>query len=80
MDAPRRWFPKLRLVLALAIFVPPLAFFGRACWSDAGLPASVGLGVGAAVGVFFGLEFGGALPDRLAEVLYGPKERGADDE
>jgi hypothetical protein len=36
--------------------------------------------VGAAVGVVLGLTFGSALPDRVAEVLYGPKERGADDE
>jgi hypothetical protein len=35
--------------------------------------------VGGVVGVFFGLVFGGGLPSRWADLLYGPEQLGEDE-
>jgi hypothetical protein len=36
--------------------------------------------MGGLVGVFFGLVFGGGLPSRWADYLYGPEQSGDDDD
>jgi hypothetical protein len=50
----------LRLILCLLVFVPGFVVLGVFVTLGTGELAWVGLAVGAVVGVFFGLLFGGA--------------------
>jgi len=64
----------LRLTLSLAVFVPGCALLGAMAAADTYFPAWGGALIGAALGVFFDLAFGGALPQAVADYLFGPPE------
>jgi hypothetical protein len=64
----------LRLTLSLAFFVPGMALPGAAAAADTYFPAWGGTGIGAALGTFFGLAFGGALPRSVADWCFGPEQ------
>ena len=51
---------RIRLILYVAIMVPAFAMLGAFATLDTGAHPLYGLIVGAGIGVFFGLLFGGA--------------------
>jgi hypothetical protein len=63
-----------RLILCLTVLVPGCAFLGAAAAADTYFPAWGGAVLGAARGTFFGLAFGGALPQSVADWCFGPEE------
>jgi hypothetical protein len=65
---------RLRLILALALFVPGFALLGAFSTLDSRFPAWWGLAVGGLLGVVFGLVFGGAR-GQWVDFLLGPEER-----
>jgi len=62
----------LGLILSLAFFVPACALLGGFSTLDSGMPTWCGLTVGSAIGVFFGLAFGG-VRGRWLDYIYGPE-------
>jgi hypothetical protein len=67
------------LVISLALFVPAFAFFGLVAAHDSGGRAWLGVTVGAVIGVFFGMVFGGAR-GRWLGVFYPPQTKAWHDE
>ncbi len=66
-----RWF---RLALSLLFFVPVFVVFGYEGWGG----RWPGVVAGGAVGVFFGLVFGGNPDLKVWDRIFGPKEAGED--
>jgi hypothetical protein len=64
----------VRLTLCLAALVSGCAFLGAFAAIDTYFPAYGGALIGSVVGLFFGLEFGGALPRAVADWCFGPGE------
>jgi hypothetical protein len=64
----------LRLVLSLVFMVPAWALLGAFSTLDSGLPLWWGLTVGGAIGVFFGLAFGGNHKWRVWDYIFGPED------
>jgi hypothetical protein len=65
----------LWLALMLALFVPGFAFLGACAAYDNGERTPwLGMSAGAAVGLFFGLVFGGGVPRQWMEAVFGPEE------
>jgi len=54
--------------------VPWLTLLGVCGAADRRFSAWGGALIGAALGVFFGLSFGGALPRSVADYCFGPEE------
>ena len=73
--------PKLRLALTLMIMVPGWALLGGFAPQYSERPTNVllGIAVGAIVGVFFGLVFGGAN-GRWLDFVYGPRRHDQSEE
>jgi hydrogenase/urease accessory protein HupE len=69
----------LRLTLSLAVCVPDFALLGAMAAADSYFPSWGGALIGAALGLFFGLAFGGALPRRMADYVFGAEEPAAPD-
>jgi hypothetical protein len=71
----------VRLVVSLLIMVPGWALLGGFARLDVEQPTNVlpGIAIGAIVGVFFGLVFGGAN-GRWLDFIYGPAAPGGDNE
>ena len=68
----------MRLTLSLAFFVPCLALLSLFAAADRRFSAWGGALIGAALGTFFGLAFGGALPRGVADYCFGPEEQDAE--
>jgi hypothetical protein len=68
------WLEALKLTLAFAFLVPAWALLGTFLFSarDSGFPAAPGLLAGTALGVFFGLAFGGTMRWRVWDYLFEP--------
>ena len=64
----------LRQTPSLAVCVPGLALLGAMAAADTYFPAWGGALIGAALGTFFGLAFGGALPRTVADYCFGREE------
>jgi hypothetical protein len=64
----------VRLILSLAVFVPGFAWLGIAAAWDSYFSVWGGEAIGGAIGVFFGLAFGGMLPRMVADWCFGPEE------
>ncbi len=64
----------LRLVLALLIMIPAWVILGALVTYDSGAPPWWGLTVGAVVGCFFGMAFGGNRRWRIWDSLFGPED------
>jgi hypothetical protein len=64
----------LRLIFALAVFVPAFALAGALSTFDSHFPIWWGLTVGVGIGILFGLIFGGGLPRKAADFLFGPED------
>lgn len=62
----------LKLVGSLTVFTTAFSLAGFAGAVDAGGNTWVGMLSSGAVGIFFGLLFGGAIRGRLLDVLYPP--------
>ena len=68
----------IRLILSLSCFVPAFALFGAfAAYDNHEHSPWLGMSIGAVIGVFFGLVFGG-VQGRWLNVILGQEER--DDE
>jgi len=65
---------RIRLILSLCIMVPAFAILGAFVTLNTGANPLFGLVVGAAIGAFFGLLFGG-VKGRRVDAIYGPKRR-----
>jgi hypothetical protein len=69
----------VRPVLSVAVFVPGFAVLGMFAAVDSFFPAWGGALIGGAIGVFFGLAFGGMLPRSVADFFFGPEQQEATD-
>jgi hypothetical protein len=65
----------LRLALLLALFVPGFAPLGAlSAYGNGERTPWHGIVAGAVVGLFFALVFGGALPRKWADAIFGERE------
>jgi hypothetical protein len=65
----------LWLTLMLVLFVPGFALLGAFAAADnIERTPWLGIAAGAVVGLFFALVFGGALPRKWANAIFGPEE------
>jgi hypothetical protein len=69
----------IRLILALALFVPAFSGLGGFASLDGGASPYFGFIVGGLVGALFGLLFGGDPNWRVWDYLFGPRETLAPD-
>lgn len=70
----------LKLCLCLLFFVPVCALLGGLSTLDSRVNPWVGLAVGAIVGVFFGLVFGGNSDWKIWDFFFGPKPEEKEEE
>ncbi len=64
----------LHLTLSLAVFAPGFALLGMFAAWDSFFTVWGGAAIGGALGVFFGLAFGGVLSRRVADWCFGPEQ------
>jgi hypothetical protein len=62
----------LKLVASLILFTTAFTIAGFAGAADSGGSPWIGMLAGGAVGIFFGLLFGGAIRGRLLDAIYPP--------
>lgn len=65
---------RVKLPLSLAVFAPAWAVLGGFSTLDSGAPTWLGLTLGALIGVFFGLVFGGNHKWRVWDYIFGPEQ------
>jgi hypothetical protein len=71
---------RVKLPLSLAVFVPAWAVLGAFSTLDSRMPTWRGLTVGAAIGVFFALVFGGNHRWQVWDYIYDPEQPSEEDE